>query len=138
MNSGTVYNLTPVDASSAIQPSDQLQAPTACKAIYSATKNELNVFGTITLPEGESISNVTLEQYYSENDGLQFYYVYNFSTPAGAPYISYPCTFTALEKDASGNLIPFETLTSVLQLIQDIDPKTSRGTTTPITHNSEI
>lgn len=137
MDSVTVYNLTPVDTNSPIEPGDQLNAPTACRAIYSAKNNTLTVSGTITLPEGESLSNITLEQYYSEEDGLQFYYVYNFATPAGVPYNSFACSFVALNKDFNGNAIPLSSLTSILQLIQDIDPKTSRGTTTPITHNTE-
>jgi hypothetical protein len=138
MNSEMIYNLTPVIVDAPITPGSDLQAPSDCTANLNPNTKILTVTATITLPQGEDLSKVTLEQYYSEENGLQFYYVYNFSTPPRATYVPYSCSFEALTDDQTGAPIPFENINTVLQIIQDIDPKTSRGTSTPITHNTDI
>lgn len=138
MNSETIYKLNPVNVDAPITPANDIQAPTDCTANYNPVTKVLTVYATITLPEGEDISKVTLEQYYSEELGLQFYYVYDFSSLEKPSYVSYKCYFEALNEDPTGTPIHFENIDSVLQIIQDIDPKTSRGTTTPITHNTDI
>lgn len=138
MNSEMIYKLTPVIVDAPITPANDIQAPTDCTANFNPVTKVLTVTATITLPQGEDISKVTLEQYYTPDAGLQFYYVYDFSTPERATYVPYQCSFEALSEDPSGTPIHFENIDSVLQIIQDIDPKTSRGTTTPITHNTDI
>lgn len=134
MESGTIYQLTPVVVGVSIAPSTQLNPPSVFTANYS--NGNLTGNATISLPNGVSPTSVVLKQFYSPSLGLQFYFVYDYITPQGATYSDYQFAFTAAPKDYKNNAIPFATLTQATALIQDIDPKTSRGTTTPITHNS--
>jgi hypothetical protein len=136
MESGTIYQLTPVVVGVSISPSTQLNPPSAFTA--NCSNGVLTGNATISLPNGVSPTSVVLKQFYSPTLGLQFYFVYNFTTPQGATYNDYQFAFTADPKDYKNNPIPFTTLNQATALIQDIDPKTSRGTSTPITHNSEI
>lgn len=136
MESGTIYPLTPVVVGTSIAPNTQLNPPTAFSALYS--NGNLTCNATVSLPNGVDPASVTLKQFYSPSLGLQFYFVYNFVTPQGATYTNYQFSFTAAQKDYKNNQIPFASLTQATALIQDIDPKTSRGTSTPITHNTDI
>jgi hypothetical protein len=138
MNSETVYTLIPVETSTLIKPGDDPNVPEKCSAIFSLKQNKLTVYATILIPDDTTISIVTLKQFYSKDVGLQFYFVYSVSNPKFIQKNYVSCKFNALPKDASGNQIPLSNLKSILQLIQDTDPKTSRGTTTPITHNTDV
>lgn len=100
---------------------------------FSTTANFINgelIFNcSVKLPSQVQWSDVTVEQYYDSSNAnpLQFYFVYTLDgTPTGNPN-QFDLAITGLKDDESGSAIPYEDISSLIAMVVNKDPKTSRG-----------
>lgn len=133
----TTVNVTPTNTNEPIVPSSNptLNPPyneTAVCNLAPATP-ELTFTCTVDIPTEVAWSDVQVLQYYNSSnaDTVEIYFVYNISGGSGK-YNSYTVEVALNNTDANGRDIVFNNITKITSLIEDIDPKTSRGTRTVV------
>ena len=89
---------------------------------------------TITIPVEVNLDKVTAQQYYAGNlcKTLEFYFVYDYDGTLSGENNHYNVILTA-----NGVKAPLAIITEIFSLIENIDPKTSRGTVTTVRVASE-
>lgn len=110
---------------------------------FSTTANVINgelIFNcSVKLPAQVKWSDVTVEQFYDASNAnpLQFYFVYTFDG-ASSGNTQHDLTITGLKDDESGSAIPYADINSLLGMVVNNDPKTSRGTVFPIRQSGDL
>lgn len=139
----TTVNVTPTNTNEPIAPSTNptLNPPyneSALCNLEPATP-ELTFTCTVDIPEEISWSNVQVLQYFNaaNADTIEIYFVYNVVGGSGK-YNSFNVAVSVNNVDATGHEIDFNNVTNITSLVEDIDPKTSRGTRTMVQHTGGI
>lgn len=126
----TTKQITPLKSDNLLDP------PFQNKAIYDAgsAKPQLQYSCSVMLPVEIDWSQVTVYQFYAGNGSqtLEFYFVYDKGGVLSGNFKQYDLTITALDTDGNGNKIPLDTIQNVFSLIENMDPKTSRGIKFPV------
>jgi hypothetical protein len=108
-----------------------LPPPFNDSAVYNQSTNMLTITASVMLP---NVENITVEQYYSREDAtkLQLCITYMDTLDPLTTFFTAPLTFNALPINDTGGL---HVIKSVELILQDKDPKTSRGTVTTVAHS---
>jgi hypothetical protein len=119
-----------------IQSENPLAPPVNNVATASVVSGVVNLTYscTITIPVEVNFDMVKAQQYYAgnQNKTLEFYFVYDYDGTLSGENNHYDVILTA-----NGTKAPLAIISEVFSLIENIDPKTSRGTVTTVRVASE-
>ena len=122
--------ITLIETLTKIEPSQnpELPDPVGCDAVYNTTNKTLEYTCTIQIPVEVDINDVKGYQYYSSDNEntLEIYFVYDYTRSLSGDYNTYDVSVVALDT------IDLTKIENIFNLIENIDPKTSRGTVTTV------
>lgn len=130
----TPIPVSPTNTGTAIMPlknSNQLPPLFDNSASISPTP-VLEYACSVMIPVEVSWGDVTVFQYYGGGSTLDIYFVYDYPGTLSGDNQQYDVCVTALDKDISGQTIPLASIAEIFSLVQNKDPKTSRGTMTTV------
>lgn len=143
----SVKSVTPTNVDQPLFPSSNptLVDPYDDGAAYDASSAapSLTFNCTIKIPVEVSWDSLRVQQYYTTNEPsdqndpnnpttVSIYFVYDITGDESGNFNEYQVSVTLNDTNAEGQAIPFDQITNIFTLIDDLDPKTSRGTLVPV------
>jgi len=132
--------VTPVLTEKEILPeTPTCELPDPIDEYASFANGELTYNVSVLIPTEIAWEDVVVQQYYDASNAnpLQFYFVYTLDGSSSGN-TQHDLSITGLKDDASSSAIPYADISSLVAMVVNDDPKTSRGTSVNIRQNSGI